>query len=107
MENNLNHLQVIREKLHRADRVFEQNMNEMMATVRQLEKNPTQESKERFMNMLKTFDMVQHILKHDEENEALYELADEEYEKIKQTQEALCLLYGGLENKGKRILKSL
>ena len=104
MKNHHEADKILFEKQHISDRNLESKFNQLMAIVRNLESNPNEENKERFLTFQKENNIAQDIMEANDDNEELLELDEHDYAFIKATQEELLLMYGQMNNKGMRLI---
>lgn len=95
---------ILFEKQHASDRNLESKFNQLMAIVLNLEKDPTEENKQRFLTFTKENDIARDIMEANDDNVELLELDEHDYAFIKSTQEELLLMNGQMHNKGMRII---
>ena len=104
MDNHHEADKILFEKQHASDRNLESKFNQLMAIVRNLENNPSEENKERFLTFQKENNIARDIMIANDDNEELLELDKHDYAFIKATEEELLLMYGEVNNKGLKII---
>ena len=104
MDNHHEADKILFEKQHASDRNLESKFNQIMAIVRNLENNPSEENKERFLAFQRENNIAIDIMIANDDNQELLELDEDDYAFIKATQEELLLMYGQMNNKGMRLI---
>ena len=95
---------ILFEKQHASDRNLESKFNQIMVIVHNLEKDPSEENKQRFLTFQKENNIAIDIMIANDDNQELLELDEDDYAFIKATQEELLLMYGQMNNKGMRLI---
>lgn len=95
---------ILFDKQHKFDRHLENKFNQLMAIVRNLENDLSEENKERFLTFQKENDIARDLMEANDDNEDLLELDEHDYAFIKATQEELFLMYGQMNNRGMQII---
>lgn len=95
---------ILFDKQHKFDRHLENKFNQLMAIVRNLENDLSEENKKRFLTFQKENDIARDLMEANDDNEDLLELDEHDYAFIKATQEELFLMYGQMNNRGMQII---
>jgi hypothetical protein len=91
---------ILLEKQHHSDRKIESRLNELMAIVKNLERECSQVNIDRFLTFHDDNILANDLMECDDDNLDILDLSKEDYLAIKATQEELLTIYGFWDNRG-------